>query len=118
VKRQLGDKGLTPFQKKVLMATAAIPPGTVRTYRWVAARINNPRACRAVGQALKRNPLPVIIPCHRVVRNDYRIGGFSRGIAAKKRLLADEGLTIRGDTVIIGSTQGDQNDTRNKSRSR
>ena len=79
--------GYTDFQRDVFKATLEIPFGQVRTYAWVAKKIGRPRAGRAVGQALKKNPLPYLIPCHRVIATDGSLGGFSRGRAAKKRLL-------------------------------
>jgi O-6-methylguanine DNA methyltransferase len=84
------NSSLTSFQKKVYNAVLEIPRGRVRSYKWVAARIGMPRASRAVGQALKRNPYTVIIPCHRVVRANGEIGGYSRGLKAKKSLLKKE----------------------------
>jgi len=67
----------TRFQTRVWEATSEIPYSEVRTYSWIADRIGNSRAVRAVGNALARNPVPVIIPCHRVVRKDGALGGFS-----------------------------------------
>jgi O-6-methylguanine DNA methyltransferase len=78
---------MTPFSLKVYKAILTIPLGEVRTYKWVARRIGKPRAYRAVGQALKNNPWPVIIPCHRVIASDGNLGGYSRGIVKKKKLL-------------------------------
>ncbi len=80
----------TPFQKKVWRTVKTIPCGQTRSYKWVAERIGNPQAFRAVGQALKKNPLPGIIPCHRVIRSDGKLGGFSKGWKEKKRLLESE----------------------------
>jgi len=77
----------TVFQQAVWQATAAIPYGETRTYSWVAKRINNPKAVRAVGQALGANPLPIIIPCHRVISSAGTLGGFSGGIGMKQKLL-------------------------------
>jgi len=86
----------TGFQKKVWQAARAIGYGQVRTYGWLAAKIGNHRAMRAVGTALGRNPLPIIIPCHRVIRSDGGLGGFSaaEGIALKKKLLELEGAYL------------------------
>lgn len=81
---------LSPFTRAVLKATAEIPYGEVRSYRWIAEKIGKPGAARAVGNALARNPIPIIIPCHRVVRSDGTIGGFALGAGWKKRLLALE----------------------------
>jgi O-6-methylguanine DNA methyltransferase len=94
VLKMLGAYDLTPFQLKVLEATARIPKGETRTYKQIAAQIGRPRACRAVGNALNRNPLPIKIPCHRVVRSDGDIGDYGKGRAAKVRLLKMEGAKI------------------------
>lgn len=80
----------TPFQKKVLSACRRIPAGTTVSYRDLARKINRGRASRAVGNALGGNPLPVLIPCHRVVRSSGELGGFTAGIGWKKKLLAVE----------------------------
>jgi len=85
--------GLTPFERAVLAATLEIPPGEVRPYGWVAGRIGRPRAVRAVGSALGRNPVPVLIPCHRVVRNDG-LGNYGLGVPVKRALLSAEGLDL------------------------
>lgn len=82
--------GLTPFQADVLAAAQTIPAGEVRTYGQIAAAIGRPRAVRAVGSALGRNPVPLLIPCHRVVRSDGSPGDYVFGAAAKARLLAAE----------------------------
>ena len=87
----LGNNSLTKFQKKVYRAILYIPRGEVRSYKWVARKIGNPRSYRAIGQALKKNQYTVIIPCHRVIRSDGSIGGYSGGIEAKRKLLAEEG---------------------------
>ena len=85
------DRGsLAPFQKKVLEVVRTIPSGETRSYKWVAERIGNPKAARAVGQALKKNPYPGIIPCHRVIRSDGKLGGYSKGTQKKKKLLKEE----------------------------
>jgi O-6-methylguanine DNA methyltransferase len=78
---------MTPFSKKVYRVVLNIPLGEVRTYKWVAKKIGHPRASRAVGQALKHNPWPLLIPCHRVVASSGGLGGYSRGIKKKKELL-------------------------------
>jgi methylated-DNA-[protein]-cysteine S-methyltransferase len=82
------------FQKKVLAETAAIPRGKVVTYGFLAARISAPNAARAVGTALGRNPFPLIIPCHRVVRSDGSLGGFGGGLPMKRKLLEMEGIQL------------------------
>ena len=78
---------MTPFAKKVYKAVSAIPLGEVRTYKWVAQKIGHPRASRAVGQVLKNNPYPLLIPCHRVVESSGKLGGYIWGKKIKKRLL-------------------------------
>jgi O-6-methylguanine DNA methyltransferase len=84
---------LTEFQQAVLRAAATIPRGEVRPYGWVAKEIGKPAAVRAVGSALAHNPVPVIIPCHRVVRSDGSLGEYSLGDASNKRVLLEgEGL--------------------------
>ena len=83
----------TPFQREVWEITRLIPYGETRSYTWVAEQIKKPGAVRAVGQALARNPLPVIIPCHRVLNIDGKLGGYSGGTEIKKRLLFLEAST-------------------------
>ncbi|MEK7362524.1 MAG: methylated-DNA--[protein]-cysteine S-methyltransferase, partial [candidate division NC10 bacterium] len=82
-----------PFQREVLAAARSIPFGEVRAYAWVAERIRHPRAVRAVGTALGRNPVPLIVPCHRVLRSDGGVGGYLFGTRVKDRLLALERST-------------------------
>lgn len=79
--------GLSAFTRAVLEVTARIPYGQVRSYRWIAGRLGKPGASRAVGNALARNPIPIIIPCHRVVRSDGDLGGYALGLNWKRRLL-------------------------------
>jgi methylated-DNA-[protein]-cysteine S-methyltransferase len=86
---------LGTFTQKVLNELRKIPYGETRTYGWLAKKAGKPGAARAVGQALKRNPIPIIIPCHRVIRDNGTIGGFSMGINIKERLLALEGVQIK-----------------------
>ncbi|NLE64669.1 MAG: MGMT family protein [Elusimicrobia bacterium] len=82
---------MTAFQTKVLKATLEIPFGETRTYAWVARRIGRPKAVRAVGSALRRNPWPLIIPCHRVVRSDGDVGKYAgKDDGRKARLIALE----------------------------
>ena len=78
---------MTIFELKVYKAVLTIPLGEVRTYKWVARKAGSPRACRAVGQALKRNPWPLIVPCHRVIASKGALGGFAWGVKRKKALL-------------------------------
>lgn len=86
-------RSLTEFQRSVLETTATIPHGQVRPYGWLATQVGNPGAVRAVGSTMARNPVPLIIPCHRVVRSDGRIGNYSLGGAYNKsELLSHEGI--------------------------
>ena len=84
---------ITPFQDRVLVATAGIPMGEVRTYGQVAALAGNPKAARATGRALGANPIPVVLPCHRVVAADGRLHGYAGGLD-RKRLLLDHERTM------------------------
>jgi methylated-DNA-[protein]-cysteine S-methyltransferase len=84
----------TPFQRRVLLAEFAIPRGAVSTYGLIARHIGAPEASRAVGQALGKNPFPLIIPCHRAVRADGRLGGYRGGLAMKRYLLEIEGVPV------------------------
>jgi len=81
----------TSFQRRVLMAAARVPAGQVVSYGEIARRIGDPRGSRAVGQALRRNPVPIVIPCHRVVAAGGRIGGYTGGLTIKRKLLRLEG---------------------------
>jgi methylated-DNA-[protein]-cysteine S-methyltransferase len=83
------------FTQKVLLELRKVPFGELVTYGRLAKKLGYGNAGRAVGQAVGRNPLPIIIPCHRVVREDGSIGGFSLGLTIKKRLLAIEGVKLR-----------------------
>ena len=77
----------TEFEKKVWNALLEIPYGTTSTYKLIAIKIKKPKSFRAVGNAIGKNPIPVIIPCHRVIREDGKLGGFSSGVKIKKKLL-------------------------------
>lgn len=81
---------LTGFERDVLMATMEIPSGQTRSYSWVAQMIGRPKAVRAVGSALGRNPVPLLIPCHRVTRSNGDIGEYVFGTAVKAALLSAE----------------------------
>jgi methylated-DNA-[protein]-cysteine S-methyltransferase len=81
----------SPFQRKVLLIEHAIPYGSVSTYGRIAARAGDGAAARAVGNALSRNPFPIIIPCHRAVCSDMSIGGYQGGREMKRSLLENEG---------------------------
>uniref|UniRef100_A0A7V3ZTV6 MGMT family protein n=1 Tax=candidate division WOR-3 bacterium TaxID=2052148 RepID=A0A7V3ZTV6_UNCW3 len=91
---------MTEFTKKVLAIVKKIPKGKVMTYKEIALKLGNKNLARAVGQALKRNPWPIIIPCHRVIRSDGKLGGYSLGKKKKKELLKKEGIVIIGERVI------------------
>jgi len=78
---------LTVFEWNVLKATLNIPLGETRSYKWVAEKVGSPKAVRAVGQALRKNPYPVTIPCHRVIKSDGTLGGYAGGPDTKKRKL-------------------------------
>ena len=86
----------TAFQKDVWRALTQIPRGQVRTYQELARMSGHPNAVRAVANAVGKNPMPPIIPCHRVVRSDGKIGGYSApgGVAHKRALLHAEGVDI------------------------
>jgi O-6-methylguanine DNA methyltransferase len=92
--------GVPAFQRRVLETAAGIPFGEVRAYAWVAERTGHPRAVRAVGTALGRNPVPIIVPCHRVLRSDGGLGGYLFGLDVKDRLIDLE----RRTPVLEGCT--------------
>jgi O-6-methylguanine DNA methyltransferase len=83
-------RGVGAFERDVLDATLTIPVGETRSYAWVAGEIGRPRAVRAVGSALGRNPVPVLIPCHRVIRSDGSPGQYLFGPDVKESLLRAE----------------------------
>jgi methylated-DNA-[protein]-cysteine S-methyltransferase len=84
----------TGFTQKVLRATAAIPFGSVSSYAGVAADAGSPRATRAAGNALGSNPIPIVVPCHRVLRSGGKLGGYTGGLEKKEHLLRLEGVLI------------------------
>lgn len=87
---ELDMSSATPFQQKVWQAAKSIEYGKTASYGWLAKKIGKPGAARAVGQAMSRNPLPIIVPCHRVISSNGNLGGFSDGLEMKKRLLQIE----------------------------
>jgi methylated-DNA-[protein]-cysteine S-methyltransferase len=95
---------LTAFQRRILGATARVPYGQVATYATVAAQAGNRRASRAAGAALGSNPVPIVVPCHRVLASDGSLGGYGGGLAAKRRLLQME----RGSVPPGGWVRADQ----------
>ncbi len=88
------DPGGTPFQQQVWKALCDIPCGQTRSYRDVAEAIGNPNATRAVGTANSRNPIGIVIPCHRVVNADNKLGGYAGGLDNKRWLLTHEGALL------------------------
>lgn len=82
-------RGLSEFERAVLLKALEIPPGEVRPYSWIAREIGRPGAVRATGSALAKNPVPLLIPCHRVVRSDGHIGQYSLGGPRNKRALLE-----------------------------
>ena len=89
-------RGMGDFQRRALQATAAIPYGETRSYGEIAAQVGNPRAARAVGRAEATNPIPLVIPCHRVIGADGGLHGYggARGLETKAWLLRLEGVTV------------------------
>ncbi len=93
--------GYTDFQRSVWAGTRDIPYGSVKSYGWLAARIGRPKAARAVGAALGKNPVPIVVPCHRVVGADGSLTGFGCGLEWKRALLGLEG-TVSADLFPPG----------------
>src|SRR5215211_1467748 len=85
--------GTTPFQRQVLEVVKGIPRGEVRPYAWVAREAGSPKASRAVGSVMANNPVPLLVPCHRVVKNDGSTGSYAFGTGEKERLLEQEGVS-------------------------
>jgi len=93
--------GKTDFEKAVLMATFKIPKGKVSTYKRIAEKIGKPNAYRAVGNALHKNPLAPIIPCHRVIRSDGFIAGDEESVETRRHRLLGEGIPLEGNKVKL-----------------
>lgn len=93
-KESLDLKGGTEFQKRVWKAMLKIPFGQTRSYGWLAQQVGEKSKARAVGSACRANPIPIIIPCHRVIREDGSLGGYGGGLGMKRRLLRIEGVKI------------------------
>jgi O-6-methylguanine DNA methyltransferase len=101
--------GATPFQRRVLETVKGIARGEVRPYVWVASEAGSPGASRAVGNVMANNPVPLLVPCHRVVRNDGRTGSYAFGAGEKVRLLRLEGVEpeeISGAPYVATPTTG------------
>ena len=92
---------MTEFQDSVLKLVSRVPKGKVTTYKELARALGKPRACRAVANALARNPQPMEIPCHRAVRSDGSVGGYSLGAERKMALLDEEGVRIEDGRVDL-----------------
>lgn len=99
VRLSLDHLGAGAFSVRVWQAARAIPAGKVTTYGALARRIGSPGAARAVGNALGANPLPILVPCHRVVRSDGTLGGFGGGIPLKIRLLRHEHVPLHHERL-------------------
>jgi methylated-DNA-[protein]-cysteine S-methyltransferase len=89
------------FQRKVILTEYEVPRGYVSTYKRIANRINKPNGARAVGNALARNPFPIIIPCHRVIKSDGALGGYGGGRQMKYQLLKMEGIKFNNRREIL-----------------
>ena len=89
------------FQARVLELVSRVPRGKVTTYKELARALGNPKACRAVGNALAANPSPLKIPCHRVVRSDGKIGGYKLGSRRKLEILFQEGVEVEKGKVDL-----------------
>jgi O-6-methylguanine DNA methyltransferase len=107
-------EALGSFQRAVLETARRIPRGEVRSYGWIAREMGQPRAARGVGAALHHNPLPFLLPCHRVVGSDGRLTGYALGLEVKRRVLQVEGLDVealeaaaqRGERLRGSATTG------------
>lgn len=99
------DLSGTDFQLRVWAALRAIPWGQVRTYGGIAQEIHSPRAMRAVGQANHVNPIPIIVPCHRVVEAGHHLGGYGGGVERKQLLLELEGVRFHEGVVQPGQME-------------
>lgn len=93
-KELLDLKGGTPFQIKVWKAMCKIPFGQTKSYGWLAQQVGDKSKARAVGSACGANPMPIIIPCHRVIKSDKTLGGYGGGLSLKRKLLEIEGVKI------------------------
>ncbi|MEM9069818.1 MAG: methylated-DNA--[protein]-cysteine S-methyltransferase [Myxococcota bacterium] len=92
----------TAFQRAVWNALRAVPRGRLRTYAGIALDVGRPRAMRAVGAANGKNPVPIVVPCHRIVGAGHKLGGYSGGLDRKRALLRLEGVRIEGEQLRPG----------------
>ena len=88
------------IEEKIYKKLLQVPPGYVTTYGELAKAINLKNGQRVVGQIMKKNPFPVIVPCHRVVKSDGNVGGYAYGTAIKKNMLTREGLKINNNKIL------------------
>jgi O-6-methylguanine DNA methyltransferase len=98
--KQLQSRDNKGLDEQVYELLKMIPEGRITTYKALAKAIGKPKASRIIGNILKNNPNPVIVPCHRVVRSDGKIGGYAYGKKVKKILLEIEGINIDNDTIV------------------
>ncbi|MFA6995199.1 MAG: MGMT family protein [Patescibacteria group bacterium] len=95
------DKEIKSFARLVYKLTRRIPRGKVVTYQTIARVMKNSGACRAVGNALNRNPYAPLVPCHRVIKSNGEIGGFASGVDKKKKILKKEGVKITNNRIDL-----------------
>ena len=91
---------MADFKTRVLELVKKIPEGRVTTYKNIAIALGNPKAARAVGLALNKNPTPILVPCHRVVKSTGRTGGYVTGSKEKEKLLKKEGIEIANSKIV------------------
>lgn len=94
-------KGKTQFERDVLVATFRIPKGRISTYKRIAEKIGRPKAYRAVANALHKNPLSPVVPCHRVVNSDGSFGGPKEGAEWRRKMVMKEGIPVKNGKVRI-----------------
>lgn len=99
VEYELELSGFSDFEREVLRKVKDIPPGRVATYKGIARAVGRRNAARAVGGVMARNPFPILIPCHRVIRSDLSVGNYTYGSETKALLLRREGVRIRRGKV-------------------